>query len=356
MRALVTGGAGFIGSHLVDALIEEGHDVVVLDNLAPEVHGGRPPGYLNPRAHYIWGDIRRPEKWLDDVGDVEVLFHLASLIEVEESMREVSKYVDVNVRGTATLLDALLKRTGSLRRLILSSSVAVYGEGAYTCPECGPVEGQPRPEEQLKRGRWEVPCPSCGRELRPQATSEEKTPAPISVYGFTKLTQERLFEAASRYHGIPAVILRYANVYGPRQRAGAYAGVCTVFLTKAQKGEALVVHEDGMQTRDFISVEDVVRASVLAVEADVEGTVIANIGTGKPTTVLQVWELVAEVTGSDSKPVMDRTYRPGDIRHLWVDTRRARDVLGFTYSIGIQEGLTSTLEALRDQGRSRGDG
>jgi dTDP-L-rhamnose 4-epimerase len=356
MRVLVTGGAGFIGSHLVDALVQEGHDVFVLDSLTPEVHRQGRPTYLNPGARYVWADIRSPGEWTDAVGDVEVLFHLASLIDVEESMRDMGKYVDVNVRGTATILDALLKTTGSLRKLILSSSVAVYGEGAYTCPECGPMEGRPRPEEQLKRRRWEVPCPSCGRALSPRATSEEKTPAPISVYGLTKLGQERLFEAASRHYGIPAVILRYANVYGPRQRPGAYAGVCTVFLMRAQKGEAPVVHEDGLQTRDYVSVEDVVRASVLAMEADVEGTVIANIGNGRPTTVLQVWELVAEVTGSHSKPLMEGTYRPGDIRHLWVDARRAREVLGFTYSIGIQEGLTSTLEALRDQVRSRGDG
>ncbi|MFQ5871668.1 MAG: NAD-dependent epimerase/dehydratase family protein, partial [Candidatus Geothermarchaeales archaeon] len=193
MKVLVTGGAGFIGSHLVDALADRGHEAVVLDNLDPQVHGQGPPPYLNRYAQYLWGDLRDRAVLKRAIEEVEVVFHLASLIDVEESMRQTERYVDVNVRGTATLLDALHKKGDVVKRVILASSVAVYGEGSYRCPQCGNVEPEPRQRAQLERREWEVLCPSCEEALEPQATSEEKNSAPISAYGLTKLTQEKLF-------------------------------------------------------------------------------------------------------------------------------------------------------------------
>ncbi len=347
MRVLVTGGAGFIGSHLVDALVEGGHEVIILDNLEPRVHQGKKPHYLNAGATYLWQDIRDADAVAEATQDVEALFHLASLIDVEESMRDPGTYADVNVRGTAALLDAFAERPGSVNRLILASSVAVYGEGSYRCSKCGPVEAKPRPREQLQQGRWEILCPTCGTPLEPHATSEEARPAPLSTYGVTKLSQEKLFEAAAGNLGIPAVILRCANVYGPRQRPGPYAGVCTTFLERMQRGQAPIVHEDGLQTRDLIHVRDVVYASMLAMGAKVKGVLVANIGTGTPTTVLEVEKAIGELTKSELSPVLDGTFRPGDIRHLWVDTRRSRESLGFTSSIGLKEGVRTLVATLQ---------
>ncbi len=343
MNVLVTGGAGFIGSHLVDALIDSGHKVIVLDSLEPAVHDRNQPPYLNPRAKYLWQDIRDADAVSKASENVEVLFHLASLIDVEESVRDPGKYVDVNVMGTATLLDSIVGGATLVERLILASSVAVYGEGSYVCSNCGPVKADPRPKEQLERGEWDVLCPDCGRPLEPQATSEGETPTPMSTYGLTKLTQEKLFEAASRKLGIPAVILRLANVYGPRQRSGPYAGVCTTFYSRLQVGVPPTVHEDGLQTRDYIHVEDVVRANLLSLEAAVDETLIVNIGTGKPVTVLQLAELLNEMMGSDISPEMKGTFRSGDIRHLWVDPRTSKERLGFTSSVDLREGLEATL-------------
>ncbi len=341
MRALVTGGAGFIGSNLVDALVLGDHEVFVLDNLEPGVHRKR-PAYLNPGAEYFWKDVRDAEAVREALQGVTHLFHLASLIDVEESMREPARYADVNVRGTATLLDEAAKQD-SLERMVLASSVAVYGEGSYNCLECGPVEPLGRPEEQLESGEWEVRCPQCGRPLEPRATSEEKRPAPLSTYGITKLTQEMLFEAAARHLGKPAAILRYANVYGRRQRPGPYSGVCVTFHSRMMEGEGVVVHEDGKQSRDFVSVDDVVRASILAAEAEKPGVTVANIGTGGPTTVLDLIPILREITSSDAPAVMNGTHRQGDIRHLWVDNARARRELGFTPTTDLRQGLEATF-------------
>ncbi len=314
----------------------------MLDNLDPGVHSEK-PGYLNPKASYIWKDVRDGQAVREALDGVTHLFHLASLIDVEESMREPARYADVNVRGTATVLDAATKEE-SVERLILASSVAVYGEGSYTCSECGPVEPLARPKEQLERGEWEVMCPNCGSPLKPQATSEEKKPAPLSTYGITKLTQEMLFDAASRNVDKPAVILRYANVYGVRQRPGPYSGVCVTFHSRMLAGETVEVHEDGKQSRDFVSVDDVVRATVLAAEAQTSGVVRVNIGTGRPTTVLDLIPILREITAREGPSAIRGTYRQGDIRHLWVDDSRANRELGFNSTIDLLQGMKTTFQ------------
>lgn len=345
MRALVTGGAGFIGSHLVDGLVERGHEVVVLDSLEEGVHGGKRPGYLNPRATYVWGDLRDRGAVAEAMEGVEAVFHLAALIEVAASMEDLGRYVDVNVRGTAVLLDEA-KHRPDVRRLVLASSAAVYGEGRYACPDHGVVPPRPRTEGHLQRGEWEVRCSACGQSLDPQPTPEEKDPAPISNYGLTKLLQERLFEAASAASGVPAALLRFANVYGPRQRGGPYAGVATLFARRLREGEPPVVHEDGRQRRDFIHVRDVVRALLATLDAEWEGALVANVGAGEPVTVLRLAEVLGELTGTDLPPKVEGTYRPGDIRHLWFDLTRARDRLGFEASVPLKEGLRELLRTL----------
>lgn len=341
MRVFVTGGAGFIGRHLVDALVGEGHEVRVLDNLEPRVHPAK-PGDLNPAATYFWNDIRDREAVQEAGKGAEALFHLASLIEVAEGERAMGRYVDVNARGTAVLLDTL-REGPALRRLILTSSVAVYGEGAHRCPQCGSREGRPRTQEQVEDAEWDLRCTSCGASMEAEATSEGQEPRPRSVYGLTKLVQEKMFQALATHREIPAVILRYANVFGPGQRGGAYAGVCTAFLNQARAGEPLTVHEDGRQMRDFVFVEDAVRATVLALRAEIEGTAIANIGTGHPTSIIELAEVVGDLVGFDLPPVVGGTYRPGDVRHLWVDSRTAREVLGFAPTRGLRDGLREML-------------
>ncbi|MFQ5553690.1 MAG: NAD-dependent epimerase/dehydratase family protein [Thermoplasmata archaeon] len=344
MRVLVTGGAGFIGRHLVDALTRAGHGVVVLDNRDPRIHPSEPRN-LNPDVTYVWKDVRNREAVREAASGAEALVHLASLIEVAEGEREIGRYVDVNVRGTAVLLDTLLKEAPSIQRMILTSSVAVYGEGAYTCPEDGDVEVSGRPTHRLERGQWDVSCPICGGDVKPQGTSEEKRPQPISVYGVTKLTQEKLFEAASAEGSIPAIILRFGNVFGPGQRAEAYAGVTTTFLRRVMAGERPIVHEDGEATRDYLAVEDAVQAALLALESPVEGVWIGNIGSGRPTTVREVAEAVGEAAGVPVSPRFEGTYRSGDIRHLWLDVRNAKKTLAFEPSIGLGEGLRRMLAA-----------
>ncbi len=342
MRVLVTGGAGFIGRHLVNALVEAGHEVTILDNLDPRIHPSKPKD-LNPQATYVWKDIRDREAVLEAAQGTEALYHLASLIEVAASERDLGRYVDVNVRGTAVLLDTLIQDVPSLETVVLTSSVAVYGEGAYACEEDGGVEVEGRRQEQLAAGAWEATCPECQGHLRPVGTKEEKVPNPISVYGVTKLVQEKLIASASRETGLPAVILRFGNVYGPGQREGAYAGVTTTFLRQIARGDPLTVHEDGRQTRDYVFVEDAVTAALHALDAPIEGTWVGNIGSGRPTTVLELAQLVAEVLGREVSTRQEGTYRPGDIRHLWLDVAEARQTLGFEPSVDLKEGLRRTM-------------
>ncbi|MEE9196524.1 MAG: NAD-dependent epimerase/dehydratase family protein, partial [bacterium] len=322
-------------------LVEAGHEVTILDNWDARIHPSEPEG-LNPRATYVWKDIRDREAVREAGQGAEALYHLASLIEVAESERDVGRYVDVHVRGTAVLLDTLIRDVPSLETMVLTSSVAVYGEGAYTCGADGGVELGGRRREQLDARAWEAMCPECEGQLEPIGTKEEKVPNPISVYGVTKLVQEKVFAGASLETGLPAIVLRFGNVFGPGQREGAYAGVTTTFLRQIAQGEPLTVHEDGRQTRDYVFVEEAVAAAVHALDAPIEGTWIGNIGSGRPTTVLEVAQLAAEVVGGEVS-TQEGTYRPGDIRHLWLDVAEARRVLGFEPSVDLEEGLRRTV-------------
>ncbi len=253
----------------------------------------------------------------------------------------------MNVRGTAVLLDTLIRDVPSLERMVLTSSVAVYGEGAYACGEDGRVELEGRGQEQLEAGVWEAICPRCQGQLEPTGTTEEKIPNPISVYGVTKLVQEKVFASASRETGLPAIVLRFGNVFGPGQREGEYAGVTTTFLRQIARGEPLTVHEDGLQTRDYVFIEDVVTAALHALDAPIEGTWRGNIGSGHPTTVLEVAQLAAEIVGGEVSTQQEGTYRPGDIRHLWLDVAEARRVLGFEPRVDLEEGLRTTIAVTR---------
>jgi dTDP-L-rhamnose 4-epimerase len=339
MRILVTGGCGFIGSHLVDGLVQAQHEVRVLDSLEYQVHEGRLPGYLNPSAEYIFSDIRDEDTLRRAIADIDVIFHHVAAVGVGQSMYEIKKYTEVNVMGTAKLLELLVNRSHNVSRLIVASSMSVYGEGAYLCSACGPVNPRLRIQEQLKNGDWEMKCPRCRRETRPLPTSEEKQLFPSSVYAITKRDQEEMCLAIGRAYELPTVALRYFNVYGPRQSLNnPYTGVAAIFSTRIKNDKPPLVFEDGLQSRDFIDIRDVVRANLLAIEKKEADYEMFNVGTGKPTTILDIARLLIKLYGKKLEPKIMNKYRIGDIRHCYADISKIRK-LGFEPEIDLEQGM-----------------
>jgi dTDP-L-rhamnose 4-epimerase len=351
VRILVTGGAGFIGSHLVDELLDRRHEVTVLDNLDPQVHGtdAREPRHLSGHlragaVHFLRGDVADRETVGRALEGVEAVVHLAAAVGVGQSMYRPYYYVHTNATGTAALLDGLVRAKARVGKLVVASSMSLYGEGAYRCPSCGGAVGRERTEAQLGEGRWEVLCAQCGSPLEPLPTPESKAPEIASVYAATKKHQEELFVAFGRAYRIPTLALRFFNVFGPRQALGnPYTGVAAIFLTRLLNGRPPLIFEDGRQSRDFIDVKDVARALRLAVDFAGDGVHILNIGTGRPITVVGVAESLARRLGRDVRPQLLGQYRSGDIRHCYADPSRARAVLGFEATRTFEEGLSDLV-------------
>ncbi len=337
MRVLVTGGAGFIGSHVVDELIETGHEVVVVDDLDPAAHNGIPDG-LNPSATYVWGDVRDPALLERVVPDVDAVCHQASKVGLGVDFADVGDYVSRNDLGTATLLRSL-HDVGFDGRLVLASSMVVYGEGRYRCGEHDLVRPGPRRTADLDAGRYEPPCPACGAQLTPEAVPEDHWLDPRNVYATTKLAQEHLCAAYAREHdGTVVTALRYHNVYGPRMpRDTPYAGVASIFRSAYERGDSPTVLEDGGQRRDFVHVRDVAHANVLALTHPdgVSGPV--NVCSGDPHTVLEMAIALRPPGTVDPKVVGG--YRLGDIRHVFASADRAAATLGFRAAISFAEGM-----------------
>jgi len=351
MRVLVTGGAGFIGSHTVDALLQEGHTVRILDSLDPQVHeGGRVPPYLDARAELMRGDVRDPVAVREAIRDMDAVLYLAAAVGVGQSMYQIRHYVDVNAVGAATLLEALVDGRHSIRRMVVASSMSAYGEGAYHCAACGDVRVVARPVEQIAMRRWEAECPTCGGVLTPRPTSERVPFQPTSVYAVTKRDHEELFLSVGGAYGIPTVALRYFNAYGPRQAlSNPYTGVIAIFSSRLLNGEPPVVFEDGGQARDFVHVDDVVQANLLALfRSDVDGEVL-NVGTGRPTAVIDLARKLAEILGVDLEPRVENRFRAGDIRHCFADISRIREVLGYEPRVALDDGLRGLAGWLRQQ-------
>ena len=266
-RILVTGGAGFVGSHLVDALLARGHIVRVLDNLDPQVHGstGRPNGHLNRDAEFHHADVRDLAAVRRAVEGVEVVFHLAAAVGVGQSMYRIRDYVDVNSLGGANVLQAVIDRKSRVEKLVVASSMSIYGEGAYRCGTCGPVHPSLRPREQMRERQWEARCPSCGAEVASIPTPETKPLLPTSIYAVSKRDHEEMFVCCGNAYGIPTVALRYFNIYGPRQSlSNPYTGAAAIFSSRLLNGNAPLIFEDGQQTRDFVHVSDIVAGTILA--------------------------------------------------------------------------------------------
>ncbi len=339
MKVLVTGGAGFIGSHLVDVLVRQGHAVRVLDSFEPQVHGATRPSYLNPAASYVEADIRNRDVLRAALQGTDAVFHLAAAVGVGQSMYEIERYVSANALGTAVLLDVIVNERVPLRKLVVASSMSLYGEGRYVCPACGPVTPSLRPEAQLARCDWEMRCPSCAQPASPQPTPETKPPMPTSVYAVSKRDQEELCLAVGRGYGIPTVALRYFNVYGPRQAlSNPYTGVCAIFSARIKNGRPPLVFEDGAQTRDLIHVKDVVQANLLVLRENRADYEVFNVGTGVATPIVQVARELARLYGVSVEPALAGKYRAGDIRHCVADVTKLQ-ALGFQPSVSLDEGL-----------------
>ncbi len=351
-RVLVTGAAGFIGSHVVDALIDAGREVIGLDLLHDAAHAGR-PDYLNPAAEWAIGDVRDPELVQRCLRGVDAVCHQAAMVGLGLDLEDITEYVAHNDAGTATLLRALA-RGDFAGRLVLASSMVVYGEGRYRCALHGLVSPLPRRAEALDAGRFEPCCPQCDGELEAEPVPEDAPTDPRNVYAATKLHQEHLCAALAREREVALTVLRYHNVYGPRMpRETPYAGVASIFRSALASGEAPRVLEDGRQRRDFVHVRDVARANVLAMCAHepVAGTFNVASGTARTVGDLAV-ALSAAAAPAAPAPEVTGGYRLGDVRHVFAATDRARDHLGFTAQVLFAEGMHEFAHArLREPAR-----
>ncbi len=352
-KILVTGGAGFIGSFLVDALIERGHTVRVYDALVPQVHGPEQavPDYLNPAAEFIKGDVRDREALRQALDGIDVVFHLAATVGVGQSMYQIRYYTEMNTLGGATLLDLLANTKHRVRKVIVASSMSIYGEGKYECAGCGVVYPRLRPEGQLQARAWEVKCPHCGQDVRPIPTDEAKPLFPTSIYAVTKRDHEEMFLCTGLAYGLPTVALRFFNVYGPRQAlSNPYTGVMAIFSSRLLNRQPPVIYEDGLQSRDFVHISDIVRGLLLAMDRPEADYQVLNLGTGVPTTILHVAELLSQhLTGGEIKPLIRHQYRAGDIRHCYADLSRTRQMLGFEPRVPLQEGIGDLLAWVQGQ-------
>jgi dTDP-L-rhamnose 4-epimerase len=347
---LVTGGAGFIGSHVVELLIQQGHPVRVFDSLVDQVHWGVGPQYVSADAEFVSGDVRDREALLKALRGVDRVVHLAAEVGVGQSMYEVSRYVDANTGGTGVLLDIIANDKVNVGRIVVASSMSIYGEGCYRCPEHGLVAPRLRPESQLKARQWDPFCPTCGATLSPVPTPEDKALLPTSVYAISKMDQELLCLSVGAAYGIGVVALRYFNAYGPRQAlSNPYTGVAAIFSGRLLNGRAPLAFEDGQQLRDFIHVRDVARATVLALESDKATGEAINVGVGSPLTILQVAQLLAKQLGVDINPEVTGKFRAGDIRHCWADPTRARELLGFTAEVPLEDGVAELIDWVSTQ-------
>lgn len=339
-RILITGGAGFIGSHLADELLSAGYEVRALDALIPQVHGPerRRPAYLDPEVELVVGDVRHRSAVRRALQGVDAVFHFAAMVGVGQSMYELRRYASVNDLGTAVLLEALIDHP--VERLVVASSMSIYGEGLFRRADGMLTAGMERSLQQLKARQWEV-VDEAGRPLAPLPTPETKVPSLPSVYALSKFDQERLCLTIGRAYGIPAVALRFFNVFGTRQAlSNPYTGVLAIFASRYLNDRPPLINEDGYQRRDFVSVYDVVQACRLALEVPEAAGKVFNVGSGRSHTVLEVAEELAKVLErEDLEPEITGKYRMGDIRHCFADIRLAREVLGFQPRVSLEEGL-----------------
>jgi dTDP-L-rhamnose 4-epimerase len=355
MKILISGGAGFIGSHLAESLSIAGHCVTVLDNLSPQVHAENCPLVAKTRtcAKLVVGDVRSREDWLKVLPGQEAIVHLAAETGTGQSMYEIDRYVDINLRGTAILLDILANSPHAVRKMLVASSRAIYGEGKARCPNCGPVYPVERSDANMRSGDFSVKCPKCGAATTVTTTDEESRLHPSSIYGITKLTQEQLVMTAGRALGIPATALRYQNVYGPGQSlANPYTGIMSIFSTRIRNHAGINIFEDGQESRDFVYIDDAVRATQLALLDAAADHQVFNVGTGVAIDVMTVATTLRDAYSIDVPIRVTGNFRLGDIRHNFADLTRINTRLGFTPEVSFVEGVRRFTAWVMEQERS----
>jgi dTDP-L-rhamnose 4-epimerase len=334
----------------VDALVERGHRVRVLDALVSQVHSDGAPRYLNPAAQFMQGDVCDPEAVRAALENIDVVFHKAAEVGVGQSMYEIVRYVRANDLGTSILLEELTRKPKSIRKLIVASSMSIYGEGSYECEKCGVINPKLRSNEQLLARQWDYTCPHCGGALSARPTNEDKPLFPTSVYAITKQDQEQFCLNVGRAYNIPTVALRYFNVYGTRQAlSNPYTGVCAIFSGRLLNDQPPMIFEDGEQTRDFVHISDIVQANLLALEKDDANYTALNVGTGRPISIRQIFQMLASNLGKDVEPEIVGKYREGDIRHCVADISLIKSKLGYRPQVTLEDGIPQLIDWVREQ-------
>ena len=352
MRVLITGGAGFIGSHLADRLLAEGHQVRALDNLDPQVHpAGDRPDYLDGDVELQVGDVRDHGAVRQALEGVDAVVHFAAAVGVGQSMYEIERYTSINAIGAAVLLEEAVERRDRISKLLVASSMSIYGEGQYRNPRTGESGLAPgvRPETQLAARNWDVLADD-GTPLESEPTAETKLLRPTSIYAIGKRDHEEMVLAVGAAYELPAVALRFFNVYGERQAlSNPYTGVAAIFSSRLLNDRAPLVFEDGNQTRDFVDVRDIARCCALALEQDGADGRTLNVGTGRPTSIGEVAQVIAHGLGKEIEPEVVNEFRAGDIRHCYADTRLATELLGFRAEVSFEAGMQELLTWLEGQ-------
>jgi dTDP-L-rhamnose 4-epimerase len=347
MKALVTGGAGFIGSHIVDVLLEHGYEVRIFDSLELPTHAAGMPSYLPQEVEFMQGDMRDPDAVAKALRGVDVVLHNAA---TGGFTPHLANYIACNSLGTAQMLEIIRDEHLPIQKIIVASSIAVYGEGKYHCPRHGVVFPSLRPIEQVERGEWEVKCAHCHTTLSPLPTDEETPVEPATAYAISKYDQERLVLTFGRQTGIPTVALRYFVTYGPRQSVhNPYTGVCSIFSTRILNHLPIIIYEDGYQTRDFVFVRDIARANLLVLEEARANGRVFNVGTGQATTIRQLAQLLQECWRQEARVELPNRFRPGEVRHIVADVHRLAE-LGFRAETSLREGLQQYVAWLSEQG------
>lgn len=350
MRVLITGGAGFIGSRTALALARAGHQPVILDNLLPQIHTNTSENspiwrLVRERFETIVGDVRDQNAVERAVATCDAVIHLAAETGTGQSMYEVRRYCDVNVSGTATLLEAVSAYRDRVQRFVVASSRSIYGEGSYDCAEHGLVTPDAREPEAMARGEFEPRCPQCGREIEVRPTAEDASLKPASIYAVTKLSQEQMVSALCPSLGVPWTAFRYQNVYGPGQSLhNPYTGILSVFSRVMVQGGSIEIFEDGFESRDFVFIDDVVAANVAAIVAPTSVQGSFNVGTGAPVSVRQVVETLARNYGFTGPILTSGRFRAGDIRHNFADVSKLAEVMGLRASTSFEAGIKQFCE------------